>query len=67
MTVISTDGASAVTKSVTSNVTELMEMAAALTGVDVAELLASTVSPTKEKKDRSRLRTYPPETSQEDG
>jgi flotillin len=43
MTVISTDGASSVTKSVTTNVAQLIEMAASLTGVDVAELLSNAV------------------------
>ncbi len=43
MTVISTDGASSVTKSVTTNVAQLIEMAASLTGVDVSALLSNAL------------------------
>ena len=44
MTVISTDGASSVTKSVTNNVAQLIEMASSMTGVDVSELLSGVLS-----------------------
>lgn len=44
MTVISTDGASSVTKSVTSNIAQLMEMASSVTGVDITELLSGVLS-----------------------
>ena len=44
MTVISTDGASAVTKSVTNNIAQLIEMASSMTGVDVTELLSGVLS-----------------------
>jgi len=44
MTVISTDGASAVTRSVASNMTQLMEVVSSLTGIDVAELLSATAN-----------------------
>lgn len=41
MTVISTDGASALTKNVTANVAQGMQMASDLTGVDLTALFAS--------------------------
>jgi flotillin len=44
MTVISTDGASQVTRTVSSNVVQALQMAADVTGVDLPQLLATVAS-----------------------
>jgi flotillin len=46
MTVISTDGASKVSKAATTNIVELMEMAKALTGIDLTEVLSGLAGAT---------------------